>query len=118
LPSKVYAHEEKTGRPIYHSAILLKLYIYGYSNRIQSNRRLERKSQRNLELIWLLERLTPDLKALPTSAKITAKPSVRFVANLPRSAANSIYQHIKPNKFTACVDLFVFLVTYRTNRHK
>jgi transposase len=49
-----------TGRPAYHPAVLLKLYIYGYLNRIQSSRRLERESQRNLELFWLTERLKPD----------------------------------------------------------
>jgi len=43
-----------TGRPSYHPAILLKLYIYGYLNRIPSSRRLERESQRNIELMWLL----------------------------------------------------------------
>ena len=50
-----------TGRPAYHPAVLLKLYIYGYLNRIQSSRRLARESQRNLELFWLTERLKPDL---------------------------------------------------------
>jgi transposase len=49
-----------TGRPSYHPAALLKLYIYGYLNRIQSSRRLEREAGRNLEVIWLIERLTPD----------------------------------------------------------
>jgi len=42
-----------TGRPSYHPAVLLKIYIYGYVNRIQSSRRLERESQRNIELVWL-----------------------------------------------------------------
>lgn len=46
-----------TGRPSYHPAALLKLYIYGYLNRIQSSRRLEREARRNLEVIWLLGRL-------------------------------------------------------------
>jgi transposase len=55
-----------TGRPSYHPAILLKLYIYGYLNRIQSSRRLERESQRNIELMWLLGRLALTLKRLPT----------------------------------------------------
>jgi len=54
----------KTGRPAYHPAILPKLYIYGCLNRIQSSRRLERDSQRNIALIWLLERLTPDFKTI------------------------------------------------------
>lgn len=63
----------KTGRPAYHPAILLKLYIYGYLNRIQSSRRLERESQRNLELIWLLERLTPDFKTIANFRKDNGK---------------------------------------------
>ncbi|MGJ0484517.1 MAG: IS1182 family transposase [Methylomicrobium sp.] len=58
-----------TGRPAYHPALLLKLYIYGYLNRIQSSRRLERESQRNLELIWLLGRLTPDFKTIANFRK-------------------------------------------------
>ena len=53
-----------TGRPAYHPAVLLKLYIYGYLNRIQSSRRLERETQRNVELMWLTERLTPDFKTI------------------------------------------------------
>jgi len=48
-----------TGRPGYHPAILLKIYIYGYLNRIQSSRRLEREAQRNVELMWLTGRLIP-----------------------------------------------------------
>lgn len=53
-----------TGRPGYHPSMLLKLYVYGYLNRIQSSRRLERESQRNVELMWLLGRLTPDFKTI------------------------------------------------------
>ena len=53
-----------TGRPGYHPAMLLKLYIYGYLNRIQSSRRLEREARRNLEVIWLLQRLSPDDKTI------------------------------------------------------
>ena len=51
---------EATGRPAYHPATLLKIYLYGYLNRIQSSRRLERETQRNVELIWLTGRLMPD----------------------------------------------------------
>jgi transposase len=58
-----------TGRPAYHPAVLLKLYIYGYLNRIQSSRRLERETQRNLELIWLTGRLTPDFKTIANFRK-------------------------------------------------
>ena len=53
-----------TGRPAYHPSVLLKLYIYGYLNRIQSSRRLEREAGRNLEVIWLLGRLVPDDKVI------------------------------------------------------
>ena len=53
-----------TGRPAYHPSVLLKVYIYGYLNRVHSSRRLEREAGRNLELIWLLERLAPDHKTI------------------------------------------------------
>jgi transposase len=55
---------EVTGRPSYHPAALLKLYVYGYLNRIQSSRRLEREAKRNLEVIWLVGRLMPDDKTI------------------------------------------------------
>ena len=55
---------KETGRPPYHPADLLKLYVYGYLNRIRSSRRLETESGRNLELMWLLKRLTPDFKTI------------------------------------------------------
>ena len=55
---------EVTGRPTYHPATTLKLYLYGYLNRIQSSRRLEREAGRNLELMWLLGRLAPDFKTI------------------------------------------------------
>lgn len=53
-----------TGRPSYHPAVLLKIYIYGYLNRVQSSRRLERECQRNVELMWLVGRLAPDFKTI------------------------------------------------------
>ena len=53
-----------TGRPSYHPSMMLKLYIYGYLNKIQSSRRLERETQRNVELMWLMHRLTPDFKTI------------------------------------------------------
>jgi len=53
-----------TGRPAYHPSTLLKIYLYGYLNRIQSSRRLEREAQRNVELMWLTERLAPDFKTI------------------------------------------------------
>jgi transposase len=53
-----------TGRPGYHPATMLKIYLYGYLNRIQSTRRLEQEARRNLELMWLVGRLAPDFKTL------------------------------------------------------
>lgn len=55
---------EATGRPSYHPSALLKLYIYGYLNRVQSSRRLEREAGRNFEVMWLLGRLVPDHKTI------------------------------------------------------
>jgi transposase len=55
---------EATGRPSYHPSVLLKLYIYGYLNRIQSSRRLEREARRNVEVMWLTGRLVPDHKTI------------------------------------------------------
>ena len=55
---------EVTGRPSYHPSVLLKLYIYGYLNRVQSSRRLEREAGRNVEVIWLTGRLVPDHKTI------------------------------------------------------
>ena len=64
---------EVTGRPSYHPATLLKIYIYGYLNCIQSSRRLERETQRNVELIWLTGRLMPDFKTIADFRKDNGK---------------------------------------------
>jgi transposase len=66
LPSLGFGGAEpaNTGRPSYHPAVLLKIYIYGYLNRIQSSRRLEHECQRNVELMWLTGRLAPDFKTI------------------------------------------------------
>jgi transposase len=58
------AEPAATGRPAYSPATLLKIYVYGYLNRVQSSRRLETEAQRNLELIWLTGRLAPDFKTI------------------------------------------------------
>ena len=60
---------QATGRPAYHPAVLLKIYIYGYLNRIQSSRRLEHETQRNIELMWLAGRLMPDFKTIANFRK-------------------------------------------------
>jgi transposase len=60
---------QATGRPAYHPSVLLKIYIYGYLNRIQSSRRLEQETQRNVELMWLTARLMPDFKTIANFRK-------------------------------------------------
>ena len=62
-----------TGRPAYHPASLLKIYIYGHLNRIQSSRRLEKEAQRNVELMWLTGRLMPDFKTIADFRKDNGK---------------------------------------------
>jgi len=62
-----------TGRPSYHPSILLKIYVYGYLNRVQSSRRLERETQRNVELMWLTGRLMPDFKTIADFRKNNGK---------------------------------------------
>ena len=75
---------EVTGRPSYHPAVLLKLYIYGYLNRVQSSRRLEREAGRNVEVMWLTGRLAPDHKTIADFRKDNGpairKVCARFVA--------------------------------------
>jgi transposase len=75
---------EVTGRPSYHPAVLLKLYIYGYLNRVQSSRRLEREAGRNVEVMWLTGRLAPDHKTIADFRKDNGRAirqvCARFVA--------------------------------------
>src|SRR5215207_6165332 len=73
-----------TGRPSYHPSVLLKLYIYGYLNRVQSSRRLEREAGRNVEVMWLAGRLVPDHKTIADFRKDNGsairKVCARFIA--------------------------------------
>jgi transposase len=62
-----------TGRPAYHPGMMLKLYIYGYLNRVPSSRRLERECQRNIEMIWLTGQLAPDFKTIADFRKDNGK---------------------------------------------
>src|SRR6187397_3440424 len=75
---------EVTGRPSYHPSVLLKLYIYGYLNRVQSSRRLEREAGRNVEVMWLTGRLAPDHKTIADfrkdSGRAIRQVCARFVA--------------------------------------
>ena len=67
---------EATGRPAYHPSVLLKIYVYGYINQIASSRRLERESQRNVEMMWLTQRLAPDFKTIADFRKDNG-PAIR-----------------------------------------
>jgi len=69
---------EVNGRPSYHPSVLLKLYIYGYLNRVQSSRRLEREALRNVEVMWLTGRLVPDHKTIADFRKDNG-PAIRKV---------------------------------------
>src|SRR5437660_8038874 len=75
---------EATGRPSYHPSVLLKLSIYGYLNRVQSSRRLEREAGRNIEVMWLAGRLVPDHKTIADFRKDNGRAirqvCTRFVA--------------------------------------
>lgn len=67
----------ETGRPAFHPTVMLKLYVYGYLNRIQSSRRLERETHRNVELMWLTGRLTLDHKTIANFRKDNGPSIVR-----------------------------------------
>ena len=69
-----------TGRPAYHPAAMLKIYVYGYLNRVQSARRLEREAQRNIEVMWLTGAWRRTSRPSPTSAGTTARRSGLFAA--------------------------------------
>jgi transposase len=98
---------EATGRPSYHPSVLLKLYIYGYLNRVQSSRRLEREAGRNVEVMWLTGRLVPDHKTIADFRKDNGgairRVCARFIA-LCRSIglfAQEISVAIDGSKFKA-----------------
>ena len=75
---------EATGRPRYHPATLLKLYLYGYLNQVQSSRRLERECQRNIDVMWLIGQFVPDFKTIADfrrdNGPAIRKVCARFVA--------------------------------------
>jgi transposase len=76
-----------TGRPAYHPSPMLKFYIYGYLNRVQPSRRLEREAGRNLEVMWLTGRLAPDHKTIVDFRKDNGPAIGRFAPNSSSCAA-------------------------------
>ena len=96
-----------TGRPAYHPSTMLKLYIYGYLNRIQSTRRLERETGRNIELMWLLGRLRPDFKTIAnfrrSNGKAIRKVCAEFVGLCRKlDLFSAALVAIDGSKFKAC----------------
>jgi transposase len=80
---------EVTGRPSYHPGLLLKIYVYAYINQIASTRRLGREAQRNVEMMWLMERLAPDFKTIADFRRDNGRrPSTK----LPDARA-SVFSH-------------------------
>src|SRR5213596_2543326 len=73
---------EGTGRPSYHPSVLLKLYVYGYLNRVQSSRRLEREAGRNVEVMWFTGRLVPDHKTIADFRKDNGRAIRQVCARL------------------------------------
>ena len=102
-----YCQPAGTGRPPYNPGDMLKLYIYGYLNRIRSSRRLEKESQRNVELMWLLNKLTPDFKTIADfrkdnkeSIKKVSKEFIVLCKNLELFGGELV--GIDGSKFRAC----------------
>ena len=89
-----------TGRPSYHPSVLLKLYIYGYLNRVQSSRRLEHEAGRNVEVMWLPGRLAPDHKRSPTSAKTMVPRFARCARTLSSYAARWVFSRRRTSPST------------------
>jgi Transposase domain (DUF772) len=81
--SPVRGRARSDGRPGYHPSVLLRLYIYGYLNRISSSRCIEREAGRNLEVIWLLGRLAPDDKVIAATEPVPRTVLKHLTTNTP-----------------------------------
>ena len=87
---------DATGRPACHPGALLKIYVYGYINRIASSRRLERETHRNVELMWLTGRLTPDFKTIADFRKDNG-PAIRGPGACGRASKAHASQQVRRN---------------------
>ena len=92
---------EATGRPSYHPSGLLKLYIYGYLNRVQSSRRLEREAGRNVEVMWLTCRLIPDHKTIADFRKDNSRAIRQVCARFVGCAARWACSRKPASRLTA-----------------
>ena len=87
----VKAQSLATGRPPYDPGDLLKLYVYGYMHRIRSSRRLEHECHKNVEVLWLLNRLAPDFKTIANFRVANSRALVRVCRAFVQFAARSSY---------------------------
>ena len=85
-----------TGRPGYSPADLLKLYIYGYLNRVRSSRRLEMESHRNIEVVWLLRSLKPDFKTIAEVVQPLVGRADEILQRVPREVAILVVDRLDP----------------------
>ena len=83
---------EATGRPGYHPATMLKIYVYGYLNQVQSSRRLERECGRNVELIWLTGSLKPDFKTIADFRRDNGS-AIRNICRVDITATHQVLNH-------------------------
>src|SRR5215207_598133 len=83
------AEANPMGRPAYDPADLLKLYLYGYLNRVRSSRRLEQECARNVELMWLLGKLAPDFKTIADFRRRNSKAFVQVCRAFVRFCARA-----------------------------
>jgi transposase len=96
-----HAVVQETGRPPYHPGDLLKLYVYGYLNRVRSSRRLEKEVNRNVELMWLMRRLTPDFKTIADFRRDNHKAIQKICRSFPFSAGNAFFSAENSSPSTA-----------------
>ena len=83
-----HASPKEIGRPPYHPGDLLRVYLYGYLNHIRSSRRLETETRRNVELMWLLRKLTPDFKTIADFRKDNKRALVRVFRDFTQLCSN------------------------------
>jgi transposase len=86
-----YAQTKDTGRPPHDPTHMLMLYLYGYLNRIRSSRRLEAETKRNVEAMWLMEKLMPDDKTIRDFRKDNSTALKKYSASSARGVINRVY---------------------------
>jgi transposase len=95
---------EATGRPAYHPATMLKIYVYGYINQVQSSRRLERETARNVEMMWLTGRLVPDFKTIADFRKDNGSAIRSACRQFVAYKALEVAVHAAPDKQISLTD--------------